>query len=152
MALVVNNEIIVYSKDGDTGTVDTNSTLALTNGLPVGYDLYDFNTNEKVGKLILLQNLLTFDNLNVRDSYSTQNRYMWFKDIKVNNESKGPGSLCTTITDTFLDAPFTLNKGEVIQGYSIQGSISNLGTTCIVNSIINPNDPNYGSIIKIQFH
>jgi len=151
MAVVKNNEIIVYTNNRDFGTTDKNSSLTISTGLAVGYDLFDFNTKEKVGKLILSNNLLAFNNLGIEDGYFTQNRDIWFKNIKVNDELKGPGSLCTTITDSFLDAPNTLIKGEVIQGYSLQGSILNLGKSCKVYSILTPTDNNYGFIIKIKF-
>ena len=150
MAVVVNNEIIVYSNDGDFGANDSNSGLTQSTGLPVGYDLFDFNTKEKVGKLIIANNLLTFNKLDVNNSYFIQDRSIWFQNIIVNEELKGPGSLLTTITDNFLQAPLTLLTGEVIQGYSLQGSLAHLGKTTTVYSILS-NDPNYGFIIKIKF-
>ena len=42
-------------------------------------------------------------------------------------------------------------KGEEIQAYSLQGSVSKLGKFCNVFSIRQPESSDYGSVIKIKF-
>ena len=151
MAVVLNNEIILYTKEGDFGREDSNSSLTLSTGLPIGYDLYDFTTNKKVGKQVIQQNLLGFNKFDVFDGYFNQNRIIYLNNIIINDVSVGPASLCTSITDTFLDAPTRLAQGEKVLGYALQGSILQIGSSCFVYSIVQVNNPDYGFLIKIKF-
>ena len=151
MACFINHELNVYTKKNDIGVPDSNSTNSITNGKPIGFDLYDIVSNEKVGKVIIIQDLFSFSNLDADDVYTESRRILWFKNIKINDELKGPGSLCTNITDSLLDAPLTLFKGEEIQAYSLQGSVSKLGKFCNVFSIRQPESSDYGPAIKIKF-
>jgi len=151
MAVVLNNEIILYTKKGDSGTPDLNSSLTLSTGLPIGFDLYDFTTNKKVGKQVIKQNLLGFKNLDPLDAYFNQDRIIYLNNIIINDVSVGPASLCTSITDSFFQAPIKLAQGEKILGYALQGSILQIGSSCFVYSIIPQNDPNYNFLIKIKF-